>query len=96
MRCARRLGQLVDEPDVAGDGEVGQPVLAVVEELDRGDLVAGFGTTMASTSSSVSSDGTPITAASSTDAWALRTFSTSQDEMFSPRRRMASFIRSTK
>ena len=48
------------------------------------------------TSSSPSSLGTGITAASRTAGWAATSVSTSSEEMFSPRRRMVSFRRSTK
>ena len=55
----------------------------------------GFSFTTASTSSSVSSEGTPTTAVSSTASLSFSTCSTSHDEMFSPRRRIASLRRST-
>ncbi len=48
------------------------------------------------TSSSVCSDGTATAADSMTSGCWLTMPSTSNDEMFSPRRRMASFMRSQK
>ncbi len=56
----------------------------------------GFGTTTAITSCSVSAEATGITAHSSTSGCALISCSTSIEEMFSPRRRIASLVRSTK
>ena len=52
--------------------------------------------TAASTSSSANSLGTATAAASLIAGWAQSSVSTSKDEMFSPRRRIASFMRSTK
>jgi hypothetical protein len=48
------------------------------------------------TSSSPSSDGTPMTATSLTAGCRRMNDSTSKEEMFSPRRRSASLTRSTK
>jgi hypothetical protein len=56
----------------------------------------GWKTTHARTSCSVNSDGTASTADSSTSGFALMAFSTSTEEMFSPRRRIASFSLSIK
>ena len=53
-------------------------------------------TSAAITSSSASSERTGKTAAAATPGWLSSTCSTSKDEMFSPRRRIASLMRSTK
>ncbi len=56
----------------------------------------GTGATTTITSSSEYSLGTAIAATSRTSGCAQTSSSTSNDEMFSPRRRIASFTRSTK
>ena len=56
----------------------------------------GRGTTTAMTSCSVCSEATGITAHSTTSGCATISCSTSIEETFSPRRRIASFVRSTK
>ena len=57
---------------------------------------SGCRTTTAMMSCSPTGLGTPMTAASFTSGWLSSSVSTSKDDTFSPRRRMASFTRSTK
>src|SRR6185503_9546438 len=92
----RRLRQLVELADIARQHVRRYARLHEAQQRDRIHDVARDGTTTSMTSSSPSSLGTGIAAHSRTSGCALASDSTSNDEMFSPRRRIASFMRSTK
>src|SRR5208282_354674 len=91
-----RLGQAFAEVEVARHHELRHPLLAKAEQFRGRNAMPRAQHTATITSSSPSSDGTPKAPDSSTAGCWLTIFSTSKDEIFSPRRRIESVLRSAK
>ncbi|OLT12392.1 hypothetical protein BJF78_04100 [Pseudonocardia sp. CNS-139] len=88
--------QVVEDDDEARHHEPRQLPLRERRDSAGSSGCPSRGTTNALMSCSPHSDGTPTTAASATSGWAESTASTSAEDTFSPRRRIASPARSTK